>query len=79
MHPGWDATINYRFLYFYIQFQFMHPGWDATRIGISISIAIRISIHTSRVGCNKTTSIITTGVNTISIHASHTGCNPMIS
>lgn len=30
-------------------------------------------------GCNKTTSIITTGVNTISIHASRVGCNDSVS
>ena len=52
-HPVWDATRAVRNGDALIWFQSTHPVWDATSIGVLACAVFAVSIHASRVGCDK--------------------------
>ena len=50
-HPVWDVTISEETLVGTITFLLTHPVWDVTMRLRHNRITLRISTHTSRVGC----------------------------
>ena len=60
--------------YTLIVFQSTHPVWDATREGPSDALALAISIHASRMGCDEP-RMVCRSAPSISIHASRMGCD----
>ena len=52
-HPVWDATYCFCFPVRSLKFQSTHPVWDATRMIRAIRLITPISIHASRMGCDR--------------------------
>ena len=73
-HPVWDATSAGKAILSGLLFQSTHPVWDATTIQTEGMTNARISIHASRMGCDRMLirKITQQG---ISIHASRMGCD----
>ena len=53
-HPVWDATrLVFGLMIGFDIFQSTHPVWDATYMSFQIHKIFRISIHASRMGCDR--------------------------
>ena len=52
-HPVWDATVVTSLCLSQSVFQSTHPVWDATEACLSSASTHQISIHASRVGCDR--------------------------
>ena len=73
-HPVWDVTEKQQSFPSLLKFLLTHPVWDVTMCRNSVHINVKISTHTSRVGCDI---LILDPQNEfkISTHTSRVGCD----
>ena len=55
-HPAWDVTMSDGWYIGGFLFQSTHPAWDVTKILCIQTHGFKISIHTSRMGCDFCTN-----------------------